>query len=214
MDGFVRQAEAAPHKCANPDNPACTNGDHTDVTGYHDAREIPNYWRYAQDFVLQDRMFEPNASWSLPAHLFMVSAWSARCETDDPMSCRNELENPSGIRPKRRVHPLPQGRPPDDVTYLLHEERFLAVLRRRGHSTRLRRRRHRVQLVRRSARRRLEPFPWFEPCADSREHQTIDHSPRGCEGTDRSRPSPDRSERQVSEHPPARVGDGTPPSPP
>ena len=41
--------------------------------GYHDAREIPNYWAYARNFVLQDHMFEPNTSWSLPAHLFMVS---------------------------------------------------------------------------------------------------------------------------------------------
>ena len=42
--------------------------------GYHDAREIPNYWAYARNFVLQDHMFEPNKSWSLPAHLLMVSA--------------------------------------------------------------------------------------------------------------------------------------------
>ena len=35
--------------------------------GYHDAREIPNYWAYAENYVLQDHMFEPNASWSLPA---------------------------------------------------------------------------------------------------------------------------------------------------
>ena len=27
--------------------------------GYHDAREIPNYWTYAKDFVLNDHMFEP-----------------------------------------------------------------------------------------------------------------------------------------------------------
>ena len=34
-------------------------------------------------------MFESNASWSLPAHLFMVSAWSARCaRKGEPMSCR------------------------------------------------------------------------------------------------------------------------------
>ena len=46
--------------------------------GYHDAREIPNYWTYAQNFVLQDNMFEPNSSWSWPEHLFMVSGWSAR----------------------------------------------------------------------------------------------------------------------------------------
>ena len=45
--------------------------------GYHDAREIPNYWTYAHDFTLDDHMFEPVASWSLPDHLYMVSAWSA-----------------------------------------------------------------------------------------------------------------------------------------
>ena len=32
-----------------------------DVMGYHDAREIPNYWTYAQNFVLQDNMFESAA---------------------------------------------------------------------------------------------------------------------------------------------------------
>ena len=51
------------------------------MMGYHDAREIPNYWAYARNYVLQDHMFEPNASWSLPAHLFMVSEWSALCTT-------------------------------------------------------------------------------------------------------------------------------------
>jgi len=39
--------------------------------GWHDAREIPNYWTYAENFVLQDKMFEPNASWSLPS----ISLW-------------------------------------------------------------------------------------------------------------------------------------------
>jgi phospholipase C len=64
--------------------------------GYHDAREIPNYWAYAQNFVLQDHMFEPNASWSLPQHLFMVSEWSAFCTNPlDPFSCRNALQNPN-----------------------------------------------------------------------------------------------------------------------
>ncbi len=33
--------------------------------GYHDGSDIPNYWAYSKDFVLQDRMFEANASWSL-----------------------------------------------------------------------------------------------------------------------------------------------------
>ncbi len=36
-----------------------------DPMGYHDAREIPNYWAYAQSFVLQDNMYEPNSAWSL-----------------------------------------------------------------------------------------------------------------------------------------------------
>ncbi len=47
--------------------------------GYHDQHEIPNYWTYAKNFVLQDHMFEPSISWSLVSHLYMVSAWSARC---------------------------------------------------------------------------------------------------------------------------------------
>ena len=37
--------------------------------GYHDWHEIPNYWNYARNFVLQDHMFEAVNAWSLPAHL-------------------------------------------------------------------------------------------------------------------------------------------------
>ena len=40
--------------------------------------DIPNYWTYAKDFVLQDHLFEPDAAWSVPSHLFMVSVWSAQ----------------------------------------------------------------------------------------------------------------------------------------
>ncbi len=73
MDGFIAQEEQGrKNACANAFDPACsqTQGK-PDVMGWHDAREIPNYWAYAQNFVLQDRMFEPNASWSLPEHLFI-----------------------------------------------------------------------------------------------------------------------------------------------
>ncbi|MBI3744449.1 MAG: phospholipase, partial [Chloroflexi bacterium] len=92
--------------------------------GYHDAREIPNYWAYAQNFVLQDRMFEPNSSWSLPAHLFMVSGWSARCaQRNDPASCTSALQAPDfppDFLPNRRRPNIP---PPNyawtDLTYLL-----------------------------------------------------------------------------------------------
>src|SRR5262249_52049905 len=80
-DGFVRQQQRGPRHCLQAFNPACTEGGRSvaDAVGYHDGRDIPNYWAYARDFVLQDHMFEPNASWSLPAHLFLVSEWSARC---------------------------------------------------------------------------------------------------------------------------------------
>jgi phospholipase C len=63
--------------------------------GYHDARDIPNYWTYAQDFVLQDQMYSSTSSWSLPEHLYMVSEWSALC-TDalNPFSCTNEVAHP------------------------------------------------------------------------------------------------------------------------
>jgi phospholipase C len=97
MDGFIQSVLGARKiSCLIPNAPGCTNGAQgPDVMGYHDAREIPNYWAYAENFVLQDHMYEPNASWSLPAHLFMVSAWSARCSNPlDPMSCVDALNNP------------------------------------------------------------------------------------------------------------------------
>jgi phospholipase C len=144
MDGFIAQAKGGIRGCADPTNPACTNGRVPDVMGYHDAREIPNYWAYASNFVLQDRMFEPNASWSLPEHLFMVSEWSAHCTTPgDPQSCVNALQNPGnppdfGAVGKKAVKTTappatdaqgdpaaaPQG--PDyawtDLTYLMHKD--------------------------------------------------------------------------------------------
>jgi phospholipase C len=124
MDGFIAQAEGARSGCEDPTNPNCRTGAHVDVMGYHDASEIPNYWAYARNFVLQDHMFEPNASWSLPAHLFMVSEWSAHCSRPgDPMSCVNALQDP-GNPPDFKAG---NGTPPDyawtDLTYLLHKQR-------------------------------------------------------------------------------------------
>ena len=59
--------------------------------GYHTEAELPVYWAYARNFVLQDHMFEAIRSWSLPAHLYMVSEWAASCaRIDDPMSCTPE----------------------------------------------------------------------------------------------------------------------------
>ena len=93
MDGFVRQQVGGKKNCTDPNNPVCTGSGRRDAMGFHDDREIPNYWAYAKQFVLQDRMFEPNASWSLPQHLFMVSGWSARCSSPgDPMSCTSDID--------------------------------------------------------------------------------------------------------------------------
>ena len=94
MDGFIGQAEQARKACA-PNAPACSGGSRTDVMGYKTGADIPNYWTYAKDFVLNDHMFESNASWSLPSHLYMVSEWSAKCATaGDPNSCTNALQSP------------------------------------------------------------------------------------------------------------------------
>jgi phospholipase C len=123
MDGFVGQAVVAKKGCLDFTNPACANSPHPDVMGYHVRSDIPNYWRYASDFVLQDHMFEPNASWSLPEHLFQVSEWSAECRSHDPRSCVDALQQP-------QAPPDPTGRSKGkgaapiyawtDLTYLLH----------------------------------------------------------------------------------------------
>src|SRR5262249_52303158 len=94
MDGFVKAAEQGGNRgCgyAGYVVPVCVTSNPSDVMGYHDAREIPNYWTYAKDFVLQDHMFEPVASWSVPAHLYLVSGWSAHCKTPDPSTCTSDI---------------------------------------------------------------------------------------------------------------------------
>jgi phospholipase C len=94
MDGFIKSAANAKKGCLNPTDPACTNSSTPDVMGYHTAAEIPNYWTYAQDFALDDHMFEPVHSWSLPDHLYLVSGWSAICSNPSPSSCQNEIQGP------------------------------------------------------------------------------------------------------------------------
>jgi phospholipase C len=103
MDGFVKSAEEGVSRgcsATNPPTPACLTSSPPDVMGYHDAREIPNYWKYAEDFTLDDHMFEPVASWSLPAHLFLVSGWSAHCTSANPDSCTNDpAQSPASLVP-------------------------------------------------------------------------------------------------------------------
>ena len=126
MDGFVAQAASGRRGCLDPTNPACTNSTTPDVMGYHTQSDIPNYWSYAQQFVLQDHMFEPNASWSLPAHLFTVSEWSAACtQHDNPASCTNALQSPARAAGKN-LTALGRRQPAifawTDLTWLLHKD--------------------------------------------------------------------------------------------
>jgi phospholipase C len=143
MNGFIGQVEAARKNCSNSTNPACSNSPTPDVMGYHTQSDIPNYWTYASDFVLQDHMFEPNASWSLPSHLFLVSEWAAYCtQEDNPSSCvsgtqahppAKPLQSPAiyGGQPgpkklKNQTTATNPGNQPiyawTDLTYLLHKD--------------------------------------------------------------------------------------------
>ena len=108
--------------------------------GYHDASEIPNYWAYAKHYVLQDHMFESANSWSLPAHLALVSGWSAKCSRpSDPMSCVTSLTAPFGAHGRRQEDGLPV-----DGSHIppVPPPRELALLRRHRDATRLRRQRN------------------------------------------------------------------------
>ena len=119
MDGFIEQAETGRKGCAAVQAPQCSGGAQ-DVMGYHDAREIPNYWAYAGTYLLQDHLFEPNASWSLPQHLYMVSEWSAFCRTASPQSCANALQNPGSPPDFSRTAAAPKYSW-TDLSYLLYK---------------------------------------------------------------------------------------------
>jgi len=127
MDGFVRTVVDSPLYCADHrDVPRCRDylgpQGQPDVMSYHTAKEIPNYWRYAEEFVLQDRMFAPADSWTLPAHLFLVSAWAARCSNaHDPMSCVSNLELVEQFQTMRSREDVPIWAW-TDITYLLWEQ--------------------------------------------------------------------------------------------
>ncbi|HEX9122273.1 MAG TPA: alkaline phosphatase family protein [Actinomycetota bacterium] len=127
MDGFVRTTVASQIRCGDARDrfrPKCRRylGPQLqpDVLSWHDAREIPNYWSYAEHFVLQDHMFAPTDSWTLPSHLFLVSGWSATCsDPKDPMSCTSDLAL------KQAAEVQHGGQEPlyawTDITYLLNE---------------------------------------------------------------------------------------------
>jgi phospholipase C len=124
MDGFLATVEASGTFCTNhPSDTRCKQvrtGPHgaPDVMGWHDAREIPNYWAYAQHFTLQDHFYAAADSWTLPSHLFLVSGWSASCSSPaDPMSCSSDLRGTDWSHVKTKAPPYAW----TDITYLLHK---------------------------------------------------------------------------------------------
>ena len=89
MDGFICSYESALGQCqSKPGSPDCGfPKPEPDVMSYKLRSDIPEYWSYADNYVLMDHMFGSGRSWSLPEHLSLVSDWSARCyKAGDPMS--------------------------------------------------------------------------------------------------------------------------------
>ena len=133
MNGFVTSVARGKDKCAAEPSASRPRADGSsdpkrqpDVMSYHTGKEIPNYWAYAEHYLLQDHMFAPADSWTLPSHLFLVSGWSALCpDTTDPMSCRSDLD----LKGRHRAVPLRQS--PiyawTDITCLLGNDGSLEV---------------------------------------------------------------------------------------
>ena len=124
MDGFIRITDRKLIRTCrrNRRSSACAHLRHPNVMSYHDGGQIPNYWSYARDFVLQDHMFEPNWGWSLPAHLWLVSGWSAQCT--DPYkasTCTTNLGTVNGPSAPLKQHPHGPLYAWTDLTYLLHK---------------------------------------------------------------------------------------------
>ncbi|MFN8233177.1 MAG: alkaline phosphatase family protein [Actinomycetota bacterium] len=129
MSGFVRALRRFGNRCTargSSKRYECRQASspergRPDVMGYHDEREIPNYWAYARNFTLQDHMFAPADSWTLPSHLFLVSGWSATCpDPADTMSCRSDLRQVGGSWQPRDGGPRPYLWA--DITWLLEQE--------------------------------------------------------------------------------------------
>jgi phospholipase C len=129
MNGFIKAQETMYSICAvKPNLYECRHAKdgpsgQPDVMGFHTESDLPNYWAYAKRYLLQDRMFAPSDSWTLPSHLYLVSAWSALCRDlsghdPDSSSCRTSLTRPDqGWRPQDGA---PRPYRWADITWLLH----------------------------------------------------------------------------------------------
>jgi len=98
MNGFVYEQDLATscgsssgggQKCTGSEDGVARH----DVMGYHTSDELPNYWAYAQNFVLQDQLYDSVRSWSYPSHLYLTSEWAAKCTNDTLASSCTTLPN-------------------------------------------------------------------------------------------------------------------------
>jgi phospholipase C len=108
MDGFVEAQEKwQPRLCRTDpkrNRNRCRGYKIHDVMGYHDWHEIPNYWHYAETYMLQDHLFAPTGQASAGTHLMMTSEWAADCsDPTNPMSCSSS-NTPTWLTPG--VHPF------------------------------------------------------------------------------------------------------------
>ena len=90
-----------------------------DVMGYHTGADIPNYWAYARDFVLQDHMFQSDASLEpalTPVH--GVRVVGALRRPREPLSCTQRAPGPA-VPPDFQYASQPDYAW-TDITYLLH----------------------------------------------------------------------------------------------
>jgi phospholipase C len=214
MNGFVDQAWKWQATCPDQTNPSCHGT--PDVMGYHTQSDIPNYWTYAQDFVLADHMFEPNASFGLTSLMYLVSGWSAHCDqTGGPSSCHNEIQEvaiPPNQGESTANAPTYKW---TDLTYLMHRDGvswgyYLATGHERHCSNPLTMScpggRGKSQTL-----GAYNPLPWFETV--QKDHQTGNvQSVSNFYTAARKGELPAVSwvipSGAVSEHPAARVSDG------
>ena len=125
MNGFVPQALLGRRlTCTHyPDAPYCSAGQHpSDVMGYHDRHEIPNYWAYATirppgPHVRIGQVVEPPRA-PLP-RLRLVSDVHRQGRSDELPARRPEGPACCPTHPASTTAPCPDY-PWTDITWLLH----------------------------------------------------------------------------------------------
>ena len=124
MDGFIEAALRVADACAS-----ATSRSAATIYGPEGQPDVMALPRPARDpellgvrarYVLQDAMFAPTDSWTLPAHLFLVSGWSASCtDPTDAFTCSTDLDM-GEIFDDLAWHEHPTLFGWTDITWLLH----------------------------------------------------------------------------------------------